>query len=152
MKKERVYTLSALLAVAGMVVSCKPGVEKEAEQVPMRPETSIKLMGNDAEYDIGTVPNDPKKLLAKEWLLQNTGSDTLYVDSVTVSCECVEMHYNDSMLAAPLQYFPVRAFYHPEGENGPFFREIKVYGNFPDSPLVLTIVGELVDADSLEDD
>ena len=114
----------------------------QEEQEDIVPQTQITLIGDDAEFNIGQVVNDPNNLNGKEWLILNAGQVALKVDSVVPSCDCVEVKYKESMTAAPHNYFPIRVILHPNGETGPFFREIKVYGNFPDSPLLLTIEGE----------
>ncbi len=140
MKKN--HLLVAIPATIAMLVSCMQHSESQSVQISERPITSISLMGSDTIWNAGVQPNTPGQICAKEWLIQNTGADTLVIDSVIPSCECVELIYDESRQAVPKAYFPVRALLQAEGAVGNFFREIKLYGNFEGSPLTLGIEGE----------
>lgn len=53
----------------------------------------------------------------------------------------------------PGKYLAIRAMLHPaEGEEGPFSYSIKVYGNFPDSPLILSLAGNYQTPDNISVD
>ena len=140
MKKN--HLLVAIPATIAMLVSCMQHSESQSVQISERPITSISLMGSDTIWNAGVQPNTPGQICAKEWLIQNTGADTLVIDSVIPSCESIELIYESSKPVTPMAYFPVRALLQAEGTVGHFFHEIKLYGNFEGSPLTLGIEGE----------
>lgn len=51
------------------------------------------MMSDDAECYLGTVVNKPDHSSGKEWLLRNTGSTMLRIDSVKTSSDCVELFF-----------------------------------------------------------
>lgn len=141
-RKRKIICFTALVCLC---VSCEESTERKEplDTAPQQKKTKIELMNNDPAYNFGVVINDPKNIKGKEWLFVNKGCDSLYIDSVKVSCECLTLHYDNTNAIAPNHYFPIRVLLRPEEkEIGPFFREIMVFGNFEDSPYILTIEGE----------
>ena len=133
--KIRTMTLTAFLLCA------MSGCNRKTDS-----QTNVEIIGGVAETNVGTVDKNSNMLSATEWLLQNTGNAELRIDSIKPSCDCMEMKYDKSMTAKSGKYFPVRAILHPEEvDTGAFIREVEVYGNFPSSPLVLTMRGRIVD-------
>lgn len=153
----------------------------DTEELSEDEGTEIELLG-EAECDIDTVMNKPNYSKGQGWLIMNTGTETLCIDSVIPSSDriqlvypngtqtvkkkyqahwtsigvggtkthnvCKETHMIRPTDTEPGEYLPIRAMLHPaEGEEGPFSYSIMVYGNFPDSPLELTLEGEYVIAD-----
>lgn len=99
------------------------------------------------EHSFGEVDKSLSRPVGTEWLLRYKGNVTLHIDSIKSSCECLEIWHQESMKAEGHSYFPVRAFLHPELlDTGTFVREVEVYGNFPSSPLVLTVTGHVIDS------
>ena len=176
MNKETL-SMVAVLACASLLNSCSliRGEFREKKQ------TEITLISK-TECNIDTVMNKPNYSKGREWLIQNTGTEDLCIDSVIPSSDCVELIYpcgtqevkeeysihwttfedgdikkhniskNIQMTlprdTEPGEYLVIRAMLHPaEGEEGPFSYSIMVYGNFPDSPLELTLEGDYVIAD-----
>ena len=132
MRKINLMWLPTLLA--GMLCSCNQ-------------QTEVEVMSDLTERSVGEVDKSSTVLTGAEWLLRNTGNFRLRVDSIKSSCECLEVQKKESMTAKPGGYFPVRVFLHPEQvDTGAFVREVEVYGNFPSSPLVLTLTGRIVDS------
>ena len=72
--------LVAVLACASLLTSC---LKKNT--------TEITMMSDDAECYLGTVVNAPNHSSGKEWLLKNTGSTTLRIDSAITSSDSVEL-------------------------------------------------------------
>ena len=176
MNKETL-SMVAVLACASLLNSCSliRGEFREKKQ------TEITLISK-TECNIDTVMNKPNYSKGQGWLIMNTGTETLCIDSVIPSSDriqlvypngtqtvkkkyqahwtsigvggtkthnvCKETHMIRPTDTEPGEYLPIRAMLHPaEGEEGPFSYSIMVYGNFPDSPLELTLEGEYVIAD-----
>ena len=108
-------------------------------------QTEVEVMGGVTEKYVGEIDKNSSVVRGTEWLLQNVGNARLHIDSIKSSCDCLELHYDSSMTAGTGDYFPIRGFLHPEeGDTGVIYREVEVYGNFPTSPLVLSLRGEVV--------
>ena len=80
MMKQNAFLLVAVLACASLLTSC---LKKNT--------TEITMMSDDAECYLGTVVNAPNHSSGKEWLLKNTGSTTLRIDSAITSSDSVEL-------------------------------------------------------------
>ena len=80
--RKNTILLVAALAFASLLTGC---VKKST--------TEITMMSDDAECYLGTVVNKPDHSSGKEWLLKNTGSTTLRIDSVITSSDCVELFF-----------------------------------------------------------
>ena len=78
--RKNIFLLVAVLACASLLTSC---LKKST--------TEITMMSDGAECYLGTVVNEPDHSFGKEWLLQNTGSTTLRIDSAITSSDCVEL-------------------------------------------------------------
>lgn len=114
-------------------------------------QTRIELVGNDANYNLGVVKASESALSGKEWLIQNKGNTCLRIDSVVASCDCLKVSYDSINSVKPNKYFPIRVFPVPDGTLGTFYREISIFGNFENSPLILTLEGTFVeDKDNME--
>lgn len=148
----------------------------DTEELSEDEGSEIELLG-EAECDIDTVMNKPNYSKGQEWLIMNTGTETLCIDSVIPSSDRIQLVFPNGSKTVkvkyhanwtsyengemkehniskniqmtlprdtePGEYLPIRAMLHPaKGEEGPFSYSIMVYGNFPDSPLELTLEGE----------
>jgi hypothetical protein len=176
MKKIALST-GAALACACLLNSCGFISYESGEEA----ETEIELI-NEGECDIDTVMNKPNYSKGQEWLIMNTGTETLCIDSVIPSSDRIQLVFPNGSKTVkvkyhanwtsygngemkehniskniqmtlprdtePGEYLPIRVMLHPaKGEEGPFSYSIMVYGNFPDSPLELTLEGDYVIAD-----
>lgn len=104
--------------------------------------TIIELIDDETDYYIGNVENKPNYSKGKGWLIQNKGLGNLRIDSTYVSNDCVKLFFPRSKEVGPNEYLPIRAMLDPEKEQqGDFVYTIKVFGNFPESPLVFSIAG-----------
>ena len=174
--KKALITVAAL-ACASLLNSCGFISYESGEETG----TEITLISK-TECDIDTVMNKPNYSKGREWLIENTGSEDLCIDSVIPSSDRIELAYPRGSQTVekeyhvewtsyedgkakenniskkihmilptdtePGEYLAIRAMLHPaEGEEGPFSYSIKVYGNFPDSPLELTLEGEYMTED-----
>lgn len=105
-------------------------------------KTEIELMDTSNDYYIGDVENTPNNRKGKEWLILNKGLGNLRIDSTYTSNNCVKLYLPHSKEVGCHEYLPIRAMLEPEeGEQGDFVYTIKVFGNFPESPLVFSIAG-----------
>lgn len=111
-------------------------------------QTRIELVGDDANYNLGEIKASESALSGKEWLIQNKGKTNLKIDSIAVSCECLKVSYDSINSVKPNGYFPFRVFPMPDGTLGTFYREISIFGNFENSPLILTLEGTFVEDES----
>lgn len=108
-------------------------------------QTEVEVIGGLTEKYVGEIDKNSPRMRGTEWLLRNVGNVRLHIDSIKPSCDCLELHFDSSMTAGTGEYFPIRGFLHPEeGDTGVVYREVEVYGNFPSSPLVLSLRGEVV--------
>lgn len=174
---KKSLSIVAALACASLLNSCD-FIRREFGE---RKQTEITLISK-TECNIDTVMNKPNYSKGREWVIQNTGTEDLCIDSVIPSSDCVELIFpcgtqnvkeeyyahwtsyeNGEMKehniskniqmtlprdTEPGKYLAIRAMLHPaEKEEGPFSYSIMVYGNFPDSPLELTLEGDYVIAD-----
>ena len=130
-------------ALAFSVVAKVAVLEDKARHDPDA-RADLSMLTDSAHYDMDTVFVEPDHFMGKGWLFQNKGPGYLHVDSVLASDSCVELTYPDthSVPVGRNDYFNVRGMLHPaEDAEGPFSYEIKIWGNFPDSPKVLTMEG-----------
>ena len=130
-------------ALACSVVAKAAVLEDKARHDPNGRAELTNLTGS-THYDLDTVFVAPNRSTGREWLFQNRGTGYLRVDSVQASDSCVEVIYPDlrSVPVGRNDYFAVRPMLHPaEDAEGPFSYEIKLWGNFPNSPLVLSLEG-----------
>ena len=172
----------AVLVCASLLNSCGFISYESGEETG----TEITLI-SEPECDIDTVMNNPDYSKGNEWLIENTGSEDLCIDSVIPSSDRVELVYPRGTKTVkkeyyvqwtkyedgeakehkisktthmilpsdtePGEYLAIRAMLHPaEGEEGSFSYSIKVYGNFPDSPLVLNLTGNYQTPDNISVD
>ena len=105
-------------------------------------QTEIEMIDDETDYYIGNVENKPNYSKGKAWLIQNKGLGNLRIDSTYVSNDCVKLYFPRSKEVGPNEYLPIRAMLEPEKDKlGDFVYTIKVFGNFPESPLVFSIAG-----------
>lgn len=127
MKTERL-----LLILIVLVASCN--IERE---------TSVNLM-TTPNYYIGEIDVESTTMVGKEWLIKNSGRAKLKIDSIKISCDCLKVMYDSTHQVKPNGILPFRVLIPTEKEPGDFYREIMIYGNFKNSPLVLTLEGSFV--------
>ncbi len=113
-------------------------------------QTKIELL-SDADVFLGDVPIKARSLPVYEWIFQNVGEANLRIDSVELSCECLKADYDSVNSVSPNGYLPFRVYITPEGTLGGFYREIRIFGNFENSPLELSLEGTFVDGENIEE-
>lgn len=114
-------------------------------------QTKIELVSSDSNCNLGEINVNSPTLSGKEWLIKNTGNAQLRIDSVELSCECLTAVYDSVNTVRPNDYFPFRVLVKPDGALGDFYREIRIYGNFENSPLELTVEGIFVKEEQAEE-
>ena len=179
---KKSLSIVAALAFASLLNSCD-FIRREFGE---KKQTEITLISK-TECNIDTVMNKPNYSKGREWVIQNTGTEDLCIDSVIPSSDRVELVYPRGSQTVkkeyhvqwtkyedgeakehkiskkthmilpsdtePGEYLAIRAMLHPaEGEEGSFSYSIKVYGNFPDSPLVLNLTGNYQTPDNISVD
>ena len=176
---KKTLSVVAVLACVSLLNSCGLICSEFGEET----QTEITLISK-TECDIDTVMNKPNYSKGQEWLIENTGSEDLCIDSVIPSSNRIELVYPRGSQTVkkkyhvewtshedgeakehkiskkihmtlptdtePGEYLAIRAMLHPAvGEVGPFSYSIKVYGNFPESPLILRLTGTYQPSDSI---
>ncbi len=129
-----------LLVLFGGLVSCC------TDQI-----TKIELVSSDANYNIGEIDVGSSVLSGKGWLIQNVGNSNLRIDSVELSCNCLKAIYDSVNTIKPNAYFSFKVLVSPDGTLGDFYREIRIFGNFENSPLELSLEGTFVDGENIEE-
>lgn len=112
--------------------------------------TKIELVSSDANYNIGEIDVSSSVLSGKGWLIQNVGNSNLRIDSVELSCNCLKAIYDSVNTIKPNSYFSFKVLVTPDGALGDFYREIRIFGNFENSPLELSIEGTFIDCENKE--
>lgn len=74
------------------------------------------------------------------FILKNVGENALWITNVELSCDCLNIEYvKREVLPDDTLHLNITLTSEIKGE---FIREIYVYGNFPESPLELTVKEE----------
>lgn len=101
-------------------------------------KTTVKVF--QKEVDLGNI--SVTKPLELAFVLKNTGQNTLIIDSVMPSCECVSATFN-SAKTPPSQYAVIILTYHPENLTGEIFRTADVVCN-SSAPLEFSFTANLI--------
>lgn len=100
--------------------------------------TSVKI--ENRAIDIGKTPLGEQAKAT--FIIQNTGTESLYIDKIEVSCQCTSGEVSDEAIA-PGDSVPITVQYN-KNIVGYFFQDVLVYGNFETSPEILSFEGYLV--------
>lgn len=118
-----------LLAVSSALAAC--GGQPEVQL-----ETTFHDFGDVPQFDVVTT----------DIVLQNTGSGTLQIESVTTSCGCTSASVSESQVEAGGETVLTIRYdsgLHPD--NGPIYRTVFVETNDPDQPeLEVEVVANVV--------
>lgn len=74
------------------------------------------------------------------FVLENTGNDSLHIANIVSSCDCLQVECS-RFHVPPGDTLQLKIFFHSDSI-GMFVREVYVNGNFPSSPLFLTVEGD----------
>lgn len=74
------------------------------------------------------------------FILENTGNDSLHIDNIVSSCDCLQTKCS-KFHVAPGDTLQLKVFFQSDSI-GVFVREVYVVGNFSCSPLLLTVEGD----------
>lgn len=118
----------------GKFISCAP-YEEERKDTAWTVTTTISV---DKEHvDWGRFSHEEIK--EASFILKNTGHDSLHIDYIASSCEC--LHANISRFhIAPEDTVQLKVFFRSDSI-GDFIRKVFVHGNFEPAPLLLTVEG-----------
>ncbi len=94
------YIKPFFILVTIILVGCQqpdktPNEEKDTPLKPSRPYAELKV---PAKVDMGTFTNAELKKTTT-LLVENTGTDTLYISAALPDCDCTEILYLDSVIA-----------------------------------------------------
>ena len=107
-----------------------------------------KLTCQQKEYNFGTVVQGVK--VKHNYLISNTGDDTLKISNVHASCGCTAA-LPDSKILLPGDSTNIKVEFNSLGRYGHQLKHIIIRSNDVDNPeVVLDLYGEVVKADTLE--
>ena len=110
------------------------GSRSEKSQVA---KTQVSV--NQEVLDFGSFPKTEKQ--ERSFVLTNTGTGLLVVHDVTTSCGCTKVKYNKQPVR-PGETLELKVTYEAE-ETGHFNKTLRVYCNADNSPLRLSIQGNV---------
>ena len=99
--------------------------------------TTVSIV--DSEKDFGNIPLNEKR--EHVFKLVNTGNKPLVIYDVVTSCGCTKAEYGKEPVR-PGETLDLKVIYNAE-DKGRFRKNLTVYCNAEDSPLKLTVVGEV---------
>jgi hypothetical protein len=102
------------------------------------------------EHDYGKLKESDGKA-SYRFEFTNTGKAPLVVTDVKASCGCTSNDWTKEPIMAGKKGF-VSAVYDPKDRPGPFNKTINVNSNAPNSPVVLTIKGDVVPREKTVED
>lgn len=105
-------------------------------------ETAAAATWDATQVDLGALPADEP--VVYEFMVQNTGSAPLTIESVKPSCGCTVAEYTQEAIA-PGEVGYVTATY-AKPKVGAFAKSVKVQTNATDEAVVLVMRGEIVAA------
>ena len=99
--------------------------------------TTVSIV--DSEKDFGNIPLNEKR--EHVFKLVNTGNKPLVIYDVVTSCGCTKAEYGKEPVR-PGETLDLKVIYNAE-DKGRFRKNLTVYCNVENSPLKLTVVGEV---------
>ena len=99
--------------------------------------TTVSIV--DSEKDFGNIPLNEKR--EHVFKLVNTGNKPLVIYDVVTSCGCTKAEYGKEPVR-PGETLDLKVIYNAE-DKGRFRKNLTVYCNAENSPLKLTVVGEV---------
>ncbi len=120
----------------GKIISCKPFSVGNVDMVE-NPLSQTLVNVDRTEVDWQSFPYGEKQKAV--FVLTNVGNKELHIDRIDLSCECLAAEYGQR-LVLPNDTLHLNITF--EGDQfGEFIRDIYIYGNFPSSPMELTVKG-----------
>ena len=104
---------------------------------PLSENTTVRLEQTD--FDLGTMKRGEAAIVKTK--IQNTGDAPFKIHDVEVSCDCTTVGYNKGAVT-PNKALELEITQIAE-DMGEFFRVVYIYGNTEQSPLTITLEGEV---------
>lgn len=120
----------------GKFISRAPYEQGEVDRQPAMARTTVAV--DKENVDWGRFSHKAAK--EASFILENTGSDSLHIDNIVSSCDCLQTKCS-KFHVAPGDTLQLKVFFQSDSI-GVFIREVYVHGNFPSSPLFLTVEGD----------
>ena len=134
-----VMSLLCLSAFAG----AKGSSDKEEKVRPI-------IVFERTSYDFGDVPRKGGDLI-KEFRFSNKGDAPLVIKKITKSCSCISVSYSRKPVL-PGEKSVIKVKYEPHKvEAGIFHKVIQIYTNYSKDASLITIQGNSVDADMMQE-
>jgi hypothetical protein len=137
-KKMKKYGLS--LVLLNMIIISTIAQENIKEQNRIKREKNLpEITFEQTEYDFGIIPYDSNATY--KFVFRNTGRDPLVLNNVKASCGCTTPVWSKEPVARK-DTSCIKVHYDTK-RVGPFQKTIMVYSNAKNSPVILTIRGEV---------
>ena len=132
-----------------MIASCffvakSFGQEPAKEDNPNAPEITF----TETVHDFGTIPL--KGTAECEITFTNTGKEPLVIQNCQASCGCTVPTCPKDKPVKPGEKGSIKVKYTTTNTPGPFNKQITVYTNAKNSPVRITIKGEIAQAETAE--
>lgn len=120
----------------GKFISRAPYEQENIDKQPTMTPTTVTI--DKKEVDWGEFSHKERK--EASFILVNTGNDSLHITHIISSCDCLQTN-GSQFHVSPGGTLQLKVFFQSDSI-GVFVRELYVYGNFPSSPLLLTVEGD----------
>jgi hypothetical protein len=132
-EKESIYSLGARM---------ERKIEIQSVQRGMPDSLFAAIQFSEQVIDLGPIVKNSK--FKAQVLIQNTGTDTLTIDSIPSSCSCTIPVLKKQQLL-PGDRTTVDLEYESGEQSGVFIRKVFVFTNVRDEPFELVVTGEQID-------
>jgi len=140
MKKVFLITIACCFFVAKSIGQQTPAKESN----PNAPEITFE----ETVHDFGTIPF--KGEAECEFTFTNTGKEPLIIQNCSASCGCTSPTCPKDKPIKPGEKGIIKAQYTTTNVVAPFTKQIMVYSNAKNSPVTITIKGEIAKATETE--
>ena len=133
MKKVFLMTIACCFFLANSIGQQTPAKESN----PNAPEITFE----ETVHDFGTIPF--KGVAECEFTFTNTGKEPLVIQNCSSSCGCTSPTCPKDKPIKPGEKGMIKAQYTTTYVAGGFNRQVTVYSNAKNSPVIITIKGEI---------
>lgn len=119
------YFLFFVVTVTLAFSSIVNAQENEPVQTQIIQSKAILTL-NEETHDFGTIPEGPNAEC--EFVVTNTGTEPLIINSVTAGCGCTVPSYSKEPVL-PGQTTKIKVVYHTSGRPGPFTKSVNISSN-----------------------
>jgi hypothetical protein len=143
-QKNSVYSKAAALERKIEIIAVEVNFEKEEIQIPEKKITNTQQANIEIEntvYDFGKLIYGQK--IQHTFSIKNTGNSDLKINDIKTSCGCTVAEI-DTKTITPNNYANITIDFDTKGKFGNQTNEILIFNNSPESPLKLTIKGNVV--------